>query len=413
MELKERDAGRQHYLDGLRGVAATIVLFAHLTIALLPAVVTFNPSEGHIYRFERELGLSPLGWIWNGEFAVCIFFVLSGYVLSDFCIRTKISFPAQVVRRYFRLALPMLITSFFAYLLLKIGAYKNYDAAVEVTHSGWLSMWYHGFDANFSKMAYEAVYGAFEKGSAVYNSNLWTMRIELFGSVAIFLIHVLCRNVKIRAVVLLIYVAVNRDNFYSLFAVGAFFYDIEAVAKLYVAKMIPDAVLRERISIFGCLFGLFCGSYPHVQPGMKAHWHFFLPYNGVYTIGWHMIGASILVFSLLSAERAQRLLSGALARYLGRVSFVLYLIHLPIICCVGAWSAYLLRGLPYIINLAVTAPLTIAVAFFMSTLIYRFVDLRTTAFSRDSGKFVDRLFPPLPNSRLSMGHAPAESPAAE
>jgi len=406
MQLKERETGRQHYLDGLRGVAATIVLFAHLMIALLPAVVTFNRNEGHVFWLERRLGLSPLGWVWNGEFAVCIFFVLSGYVLSDFCTRTTISFPAQIVRRYFRLALPMLITSFIAYFLMKIGAYKNYDAAVNVTRSGWLSMWYHGFSPNFFEMAYEAVYGAFQKGSAVYNSNLWTMRIELFGSVLVFLTRTLCRNITLRGLAFFALAVINYNNFYVLFAVGALIYDFEPFAKAAYASIIPDAPLRERISTFGCFLGLYAGSYPHLQPGMKAPWHFFLPYEGIYTIGWHMIGSVILVLFLLSSQAVQRILVTEVAQYLGRVSFVLYLIHLPIICCVAAWSVYFLQGMPYILNLMITVPLAIAVSFGFSSLIYRFVDLRTTALSRRSGRFVDRLFPPPPDSGVTFAARP-------
>lgn len=400
MTGRQSEAGRKSYLDGLRGVAATIVLFAHSMIAFLPSVVTFSEGEGHHYWLERGLGLSPLGWIWNGEFAVCIFFVLSGYVLSDFCSRTRISFPAQVVRRYFRLALPMLITSFFAYFLMKIGAYKNYAAATEVTRSGWLSMWYRGFDASFFDMVYEAVYGAFIKGSAAYNSNLWTMKIELVGSFYIFLVRALFDSRTLRGAVLCVFIFLNYNNFYSLFAFGALFYDWEDLAKQIYAKLIPDDQLRERVAFFGCLFGTYAGAYPHVQPGMTAPWHFFLPYSGIYTLGWHMIGSVVLVFSLLSSSTVQGWLSGAKAQFLGRVSFVLYLIHLPIICSLGAGLALLLKSLPYYLNVAISAPLTISAAFFAAHLLYRFIDIKTTALSRDSGLTVDRIFERTPNEQF-------------
>lgn len=386
------EIGRRPYLDGLRGVAACMVFFAHLMIALLPAVVTFNRGEAHVYWLEKGLGLSALGWLWSGEFAVCIFFVLSGYVLSEFCSKTRISFPAQVVRRYFRLALPMLMTSFLAYLLMKIGAYKNLDAAVQVTKSGWLSMWYRGFEPSLFKMAKEALYGAFVEGRAHYNSNLWTMKIELIGSVVVFFAFAVFRNVWIRAIFFLWYAWDNHNYFYALFAMGALIYDFEDVVREGFFRAVPDGWLRERIALFGFFFAIYLGSYPHIQPGMVASWHFFLP-SGIYTMGWHMIASVILVGSLLMSSNAQRWLGSAFGQYLGRLSFVLYLVHLPIICSVTAWSAYLLRGLPYGLNLMITVPISIATVVGVSHLLYRYVDIRTTSFSRAVGGMVDKLFP--------------------
>ena len=392
MHIQKSEVGRRPYLDGLRGVAACMVLFAHLMIALLPSVVTFSRGEGHVYWFEKALGLSAFGWIWNGEFAVCIFFVLSGYVLSEFCKTTRISFPAQVARRYVRLAAPMLITSFFAYLLMKLGLYKNLDAATGATQSGWLSMWYRGFEPSLFGMAYEALVDAFVQGRANYNSNLWTMKIELIGSIFVFVVHALFKNVYIRAGVLLVYAWINHNYFYSLFAMGALLYDFEDMAKAYFARAVPDEELRQKIALAGFLFGVYLGSYPHIQPNMVATWHYFLP-AGIHTMGWHMIGSVILMGSLLLSNVAQRWLGGPFGQYLGRISFVLYLVHLPIICSFTAWSAYLLRGLPYALNLAITAPLTVAVVFGVSTLLYRYVDVYTTSLSRDIGKLVDAWLP--------------------
>jgi peptidoglycan/LPS O-acetylase OafA/YrhL len=101
------ESGRKLYLDGVRGVAACVVFFGHLLLALTGA---------------------PL--IFNGNAAVCIFFVLSGYVLSELSQHSGLSFLAQALRRYLRLIVPMLITSTFAWALLAFGAYRNQEAAL-------------------------------------------------------------------------------------------------------------------------------------------------------------------------------------------------------------------------------------------------------------------------------------------
>jgi len=67
--------GRKAYLDGLRGCAACVVFFAHILIALN----------------------SQLNALFNGNAAVCVFFVLSGYVLTDLARRSGLSFPAQAL----------------------------------------------------------------------------------------------------------------------------------------------------------------------------------------------------------------------------------------------------------------------------------------------------------------------------
>src|SRR4051812_36133863 len=224
MQITQSEVRKIAYIDGLRGIAAMMVFFAHLIISQLPAIITFTPSEVHS-SLDTAIGLSPLNVFWDGNFGVCIFFVLSGYVLSDFCLHAKISFPAQLVRRYFRLALPMLITSTFAWLLLHFGLYKNYDAAVNVTNSGWFSIWYR-FDPNFFAMAKEALYGAFDKGQAVYNSNLWTMRYELIGSAYIFVLHALFKNKNVRLCVAAGFIVLHYKDYYSLFACGVLLYEL-------------------------------------------------------------------------------------------------------------------------------------------------------------------------------------------
>lgn len=392
MRIEQSEVGRRRYLDGLRGVAACMVFSAHLMIALMPAVVTFNPSEAHFGRFDTALGLSLFGWIWNGEFAVCIFFVLSGFVLSEFASVTKLSFPAMVVRRYFRLALPMLITSFIAYLIMLAGLYKNFDASQVATKSGWLSMWYRAFEPSFFVMAKEALYGAFAEGRAHYNSNLWTMRIELIGSVLVYLVHFLFRNVTARTVVLAIGIWVNLGNFYSLFAAGALLYDHKSRLRSIFERLVRDERLRGDIATFGLVIGFCLGAYPHIHAGMIATSHAFLP-TRIPTLGYHMLGAVLTVASLLYSRTGQRLFASSILQWLGRISFVLYLIHLPLICSVAAWLAFGLRGLPYPLNLAITALVTSVVVMAASTLLYRFVDLYTTSFSRFVGKTFDALLP--------------------
>ena len=139
-------------LDGLRAIAAVLVVFFHYG----------GPD-----------------WL-QGWAGVQMFFVLSGFVLSELGQHSGLSFPAQVIRRYLRLIGPMLMTSLLAWALLALGAYRNQEAATLVD-SWWLGNWYK-FAPSFPGMIEETLYGVFVSGRSDYNCNLWTMRPELIGS---------------------------------------------------------------------------------------------------------------------------------------------------------------------------------------------------------------------------------------
>ncbi len=386
MQITKSEVTKIPYLDGLRGVAALMVMFAHLMITLYPAVITFLPSEVHT-SYDVALGISPFSFLWRGNFAVCIFFVISGYVLSEFCSKTKLSFPAQIVRRYFRLAFPMLITSMFAWALLRFNLYNNYKAS-SITHSGWLSMWYQ-FHPYFFKMVVEALYGAFVKGSAIYNSNLWTMQIELIGSVYVFLLHSLFKNRYLRLGLIIWYISNNIHNYLILFACGAFLFDFKDEIILFLRLAIPYDRLRNIFVIMGFCFSVYLGAFPELQPGMTSPWY---PGFTPHLQGWHMLGATLLVMFLFNWQKMQEWLGSQIGKFLGKISFVLYLIHLPIICCLTAWIIYFTRRLPYPVATFLAAGLTIPFVVLISALTYQYVDQYTTSFSRWAGRYFDRCF---------------------
>jgi uncharacterized membrane protein len=75
-------SGRVRSLDGLRGVAALIVVVHHalLTSPTL-ARVNYGAVPGSVHGFLWWMTYTPLHLIWAGPEAVFVFFVLSGFVL--------------------------------------------------------------------------------------------------------------------------------------------------------------------------------------------------------------------------------------------------------------------------------------------------------------------------------------------
>ena len=63
-----------HYLDGLRGIGALMVVLNHFMVSFYPAVFTGEPSQINSNVFiEQLIAKTPLNVIFSGNFAVCIF----------------------------------------------------------------------------------------------------------------------------------------------------------------------------------------------------------------------------------------------------------------------------------------------------------------------------------------------------
>jgi len=379
---------RQPYLDGLRGYASLIVLLAHLIISLLPAVITLEASAVRT-SYDLSVGMSPIGVFWNGNAAVCVFFVLSGYVLTNLAQRSKLSMAAQVVRRYVRLVLPMTITILLPAVLMKLGAMHN-AAAAQVSHSGWLSLWYQ-FVPSFRGAVWEALYGAFAKGQSAYNSNLWTMRTELLGSLAVFIITAMHGHRMVRLVCYAVFIVLTYLDYYPLFAVGAILYDFRDVGMPARGHLGLKSGFWSAL-LFG--IGLYLCAIPAASSYETMTWFGFLPVlaaGGDNARYWHEFGAMLVMAGLLNSLRLQVFFSNRFSQWLGKISFTLYLIQLPIICSFTAWLILRFQHLGYIALVALTGLISLVFILVAATVFSTFVDTIPTLISRQVGRAVDRI----------------------
>ena len=99
-----------------------------------------------------------------------------------------------------------------------------------------------------------------------------------------------------------------------------------------------------------------------------------------------MTGATGLLLLALCSRTADRLLNDSIPQWLGRVSYSLYLVHLPILlCAINALHGIL--GYPAIAALALTA------SFAAAALLWRFVELPAIDLSRRVGRLLQRARP--------------------
>ena len=103
---------REEQLDGLRGIAALIVMNSHFICAFFPYLNSkffpeiFGQSNSNSYLI-KFLQSPPVSIFFNGHAAVCVFFVLSGYVLAiPFHQKNLEKLYLRILSRYLRLNIP-------------------------------------------------------------------------------------------------------------------------------------------------------------------------------------------------------------------------------------------------------------------------------------------------------------------
>lgn len=305
-------------LESLRGLAAFAVLLSHLVCAFWP---TLNSGT-----------TVPLSTLWhNGAFAVRLFFVLSGFVLSlsYFHRNESLLLSAAAARRYCRLYVPAAASVMFAYALHVGGAFDSLQSVQQFTdQSEWMRSLYSG-KPSLTLALREALFGAvLDYQFMKYNEVLWTMAVELKGSLLVFATLALFGNARHR-----------------WFVYGTMIFALDSMQLPFAVDFIcgtalsdwhthnPHATRSSFLWIPAFLAGCCLGD-------LQTGWLQGFGIAGL-TRGnrwWPTIAAVLLVASSARSSQIQILLQARPLVWLGRISFALYLFHLPIICSLGAWT---------------------------------------------------------------------------
>lgn len=268
------------------------------------------------------------GWYWafpsDGNLAVFIFFVLSGFALSIGYIQTgRMSLlTALCARRYLRLAIPILFTSLFAWALHAARLFYNIDAGNAVGNA-WLTNFYT-FAPDLYRSLRFGVYDVFVNADASqsYNPILWTMPVELFGSFIVFSICALFLHLKKRLLfiaAILLYFVLTRNIYYLSFVCGV------CIALCYHHR--EKAVFRRLHAAWPLLL-LAVIYYSTISLRGRG-----LPVPQIARGDFlSILAASAMVFAAAFYRPLRRFLENPVSRYLGSISFPIYLTHFLVIC---------------------------------------------------------------------------------
>jgi peptidoglycan/LPS O-acetylase OafA/YrhL len=332
-------SSRVIFLDGLRGIAAFVVIVSHLIAGFFPALY-FGAQGRPGAELMGAIATSPLFVAYSGTFAVYIFFVLSGFVIAASAARTACRLPVLVAARYLRLAVPVGASVFFAFALVNIfpGAPQR---AAAVVGNWWLDLIYRPFNLTFGFALREAFVKVYWTGVSYYNNVLWTMRIELAGSVAIYLFYRLIpKGVRVPALVLAGLLACFATRAWPSDLLGFFFgaliYEARARGKLFRAPLLGAGLV---------VVGMYLGGLPFA-PGDGTFYQALFAFVDRLSPAFgtvRVLGAAALILGIFLWEGSRLLLDSPPAQFLGRISFALYLVHLPLLC-VGFSELYLRFG---------------------------------------------------------------------
>ena len=330
----EDQGGRFRYLDGVRGLASLQVLVSHCLLAFLPGA-------------ERTVG-----FLADGDFAVLLFFVMSGFVLTVSFERQRAVLPLIVMSRFFRLALPVAAACIVGLLLL-LAMPDAHVRAGELSGSGFLT----GKTLASPLRAAADILGA-TMWTGTSNTTLfgflrhllpttensldppiWSMHLELWGSFLVLLLVTINRARPVMARILLLPVAVlSGVNAITLFLCGFL------IAHLVRAPSVARQISRPGAWVAGA--GL--ASAGVLLAGKTAAAHLGSGFDSLSghsvlaTYDWYhplkALAALLVFLGILALPLIQRWLSRPLFGWLGKCSFAIYLLHLPLLMTVGAFA---------------------------------------------------------------------------
>jgi peptidoglycan/LPS O-acetylase OafA/YrhL len=363
-------------LDGLRGVAAVVVLLHHLALTFPQIANTYlradiaPPPGGSLAWWFTS---TPAQLLIAGPEAVAVFFVISGLALTLPVTASKaVDWVSYYPQRIARLYLPVVASVLLAVVWILV-------IAEDPQHGG--SQWLAG--ASFATVGPAQVLSAMDVlfGDTSINNVLWSLRWEVVFSLALPAFVVLALWLRRKWIIALAGVAA-LVLLGQLFGLGSLIYLPMFLLGAMVAVNLGG--LRAWVGRRSAAFVLVGGLVVLIASILLLTLHWMLwslgPQRGfLLAAARSLVPFGALGFVALAAfwPPAMKVLGLVPFRWLGRVSFSLYLVHVPIIVAVHS----ILGSENHVLAIALSA----VVAFAVAELFSRFVEVPAHRLSKRIG----------------------------
>lgn len=354
-------------LDAVRGLAALSVVIFHYFLALSASP---ENSLSSAYQLTRTLALTPLGIFWAGHQAVMLFFILSGFVLTLMLESGRLGYRTYVLKRLTRLYLP-----YVAAVAIGIGL----EFALNQSWMGDLGHWINKFWSwpitGKSIAKHMAILGEFN--SDRYDFTIWSLVHEIRISLIFPLLLVLVWRTRwwfSLGLLLLVSAAMGILRYGAFHQWGN------------LGSMIDNGGLTDYTLTLHYLLTFGIGAVLAEHRARISHWYkslstrrrwllilgaLLLYLDGGRLLKWigpdlmipsdwpEMAGAAGLLVAAAFSGRASAWLLYPPFRWLGKISYSLYLFH-PLVLLAALHIFYGRMPLPLLLGLSflVTFPLT-------------------------------------------------------
>lgn len=355
---------RLETLDSLRGLAALAVLVSHC-LHLFPEFVARGSAP--TTWLGVALKNTPLWMLVDGHGAVLVFFVLSGFVLSlPFLANTAPAWPVFAARRVVRLYPPYAAALILAAILqASFGAILPRDVTTWIANANWTD----------PLDAWTAADYAFMIGDRIsLNNPVWSLAYEMRISLILPLLLLPTRRLGPRlgplgslatglALLATYLILRGRGSHEATGALG--------LTALYASMFLLGALMagqRDRLR------AVRAEALPVILVLLAAV-IFWRTWQDEFTTA----AAAALIAAVLIPGPVARFCALGVVRFLGRISYSLYLIHMPILLTMLA----LLHG---IVSLPVLAALIPPVAILVACLFHAAIEAPSQRLSRRIGR---------------------------
>jgi peptidoglycan/LPS O-acetylase OafA/YrhL len=340
------------YLDGMRGVAAFFVYLCHCAFQVYNVWVSYG--RRNTYNFMQ---LPWIRLIYDGRGAVSLFFVISGYALSyrllQLCRAGKFeefgkSLGSLTFRRAIRLYLPIWVSTFIIFVLLRLRAFeatrafdqdKRYMPFVQESHAEYLPTTSAQFKAWLLALWRLIHVFGWDQESATqkFDFHLWTIPIEFRCSLYIFLAILATARLQPRWRLSVVGFCCYWSHQHVrwdllLFLLGMGIAEIDQIQGIHSGKPTQISKLHFWFWLATAMAGLYLIGQPggiHETPGWVWLSRHTPNWGGEGHRYWKTWGCAMLVLAVGRLPSWRRFFDSFTIQYLGKISYSLYLVHGP------------------------------------------------------------------------------------
>jgi peptidoglycan/LPS O-acetylase OafA/YrhL len=331
---------RLDHLDSIRGIASVIVLVAHVWCMNAEVFRSAHHHLGSAFSSLPDFLLYCLAKMEEGgRSAVILFFVLSGFVLAFSLKQNPLPYTGYAIKRIFRIVPAFIVVILISFLL------HNLIGVRHLSESEWVR---HGVDsADISgRMLLNTIFFSGTEGShgldgvdwsLVHEMRIslifpllliWVTRFRWLSVIALLALSIICTETSFfrKGIILTGFqeatvpeTILDTSYFLVFFAAGA--------CLSLEHRKIAEVVSRLPTSVKGLLFLLAAFAFLKTDADIHSP-------SGCLVDYLRGVGATVLIALSLGVDGFRNALKHRLSIWLGRISYSLYLVHLPILYAV-------------------------------------------------------------------------------